>query len=905
MTHVHFRLKNVCTVLLLSIMTIMGLFISLQNVRALVFFFPLSITTPYTSSLNNGSSVISFTSGSDATPLVGVCSIDNFVTYAECITGVTTLANIPGFGALPDGVFTLYLQDDDSSRNTQIEFREGIIKDTIPPVITPSAPTSGTHVNSTFSFVYSLSGNADSGTITFAQTGGSPDSASHVFVIARDDAANGTHTLSRTMLEAGFGNSLVDGAIYSITSVVTDMAGNQSAPITHTGITLDLTAPSAPARTHITSSNVISNLAKIGDTVTVTALVDAGTRVTGTIGGKVATSSSVNGSDATLTRLLDGTETEGVGLDFTIVSTDEAENYSETLTKTSIVDESSVQTDFTAPVLPTASPIAGTYTGTQSVTLSSVGSSSVLFTVDGTIPTCSTGIAYAGAISVSSSTTIKARGCDITGNASALATFSYTINISGGGSGGNVYTPPPSSPTASPIAGTYTGVQNVTLSSAGATSIRFTTDGTTPTCSVGTVYVGAIPVFSTKTIRARGCNVSGVASTLATFSYTINSSSGGSGSSVSTPSLPTANPVAGTFASTQNVTLSSTNATSIRFTTDGTTPTCSVGTVYTGAIVVSSTKTIKAKGCNVSGVASSLATFVYTINASSSNSSISPPSLPIASPVSGVYSSIQTVTLSSSGATSIRYTMDGTTPTCTIGSIYSGAISVSSTKTIRARGCNASGVMSPLAIYVYTINSSGGSSIYVAPIAVIIHDPSQYLKLLSDFGLISDPVNFEMYKSSVQSDASTYGVAITAEQVRVISNFITYGASTETIKLGSGERRAVIRDYFETVGRGDVVWDDIQRLTIGQKPVKRNLAKEQAQVAVALAHFTQMVGHPPNFKDTSEDLAWNTLMYRIRFPRDLVKEQQGIHKFESIFKRIPLTPFEWAIVRALGYVLKN
>ncbi len=815
-------LKKRSTIVLAGTIILASVFFFTQQVFATPVYFGPSITSPLAASSNKGSALITFTSDSDITPLEAECSIDNFVTSVNCTTGVTTLTDIPGFTAHAQGVFTLSVRDD-FNRDTYTDSEAGIIKDTVAPVLISIAPTNGTVVGLAYNFVYSISGNADFGTITLERTGGSSDSSVHVFNLIRDDITNGQHTFSVSTLEAAFGNSLVDGAVYSLIYTLMDAAGNPMTPIANTGIVADFIDPSAPARTHITSSNSISNLAKIGDTVSVTALVDLNTRVSGTIGGKAFTTAEVVGDVATLTRVLDGTETEGAGLDFTMFVTDGAGNNSETVTKTSIIDESSVQTDFTAPALPTASPIAGTYSGTQNVTLSSTGASIILFTIDGTTPTCSVGTVYSGAISVSSTKTIKAKGCDAAGNMSTLATLVYTITTPGGGSsGGSSSSLPPSLPTASPVAGSYTSTQNITLSSSGATSIRYTLDGTMPTCSLGTVYVGAIPVSSTKTIRAKGCNVSGVASTLATFLYTITVQSS-SGSSATSPALPIASPVAGTYASTQNVTLSSSGATSIRYTLDGTTPTCAVGTVYTGAISVTSTKTIKARGCNASGITSALATFAYTINILSGGTTIVLPPKP--------------------------------------------------------------------------------ATVVAAP-AVIIHDPAQYQKLLSDFGLISDPVNFEMYKSAVQSDANAFGIAITAEQARVISNFITYGASVETIKLGAGERRALIRDYFETVGRADVVWDDVQRMTIGQKPVKRNLAIEQSQVSNALAHFRQMVGHAPDFKDASEDLAWNTLMYRIRFPRNLVKERQGIETYERIFIRIPRTPFDWAVVRALGYVLR-
>ena len=85
-------------------------------------------------------------------------------------------------------------------------------------------------------------------------------------------------------------------------------------------------------------------------------------------------------------------------------------------------------------VNPTASPVAGTYTTTQSVTLSAAGASSIRYTINGTEPTCAS-TAYSSAISVSSSTTIKARACYADGSYTS-ASFAYTISSGGGGGGG-------------------------------------------------------------------------------------------------------------------------------------------------------------------------------------------------------------------------------------------------------------------------------------------------------------------------------------------------------------------------------------------------------------------------------------------------------------------------------------
>jgi len=159
------------------------------------------------------------------------------------------------------------------------------------------------------------------------------------------------------------------------------------------------------------------------------------------------------------------------------------------------------------------------------------------------------------------------------------------------------------------------------------------------------------------------------------------------------------------------------------------------------------------------------------------------------------------------------------------------------------------------------------------------------------------------WQAFIQADAQEFHVGLSLAQRVTIGNFVAYGISAETKNLGAGERRALVRDYFETVGSADVRWDDMQRLAAGQKPLGRNLTKEQANLGAVLAVYVKLVGHVPNFQIPKEDLAWNTLMYRIRFPRDLNKERSGISKFQALYGRNPSTPLEWAAVRAWGYAL--
>jgi hypothetical protein len=78
-------------------------------------------------------------------------------------------------------------------------------------------------------------------------------------------------------------------------------------------------------------------------------------------------------------------------------------------------------------------------------------------------------------------------------------------------------------PTALPVTGTYALPQNVILTATGSSSIHYTTDGSSPTCSTGTVYAGAISVSSSEVITAISCYQDNISYPLlvATFGYAI------------------------------------------------------------------------------------------------------------------------------------------------------------------------------------------------------------------------------------------------------------------------------------------------------------------------------------------------------------------------------------------------
>jgi len=236
-----------------------------------------------------------------------------------------------------------------------------------------------------------------------------------------------------------------------------------------------------------------------------------------------------------------------------------------------------------------------------------------------------------------------------------------------------------------------------------------------------------------------------------------------------TAATPTFTPAAGTYSSTQSVTIgSSTSGAEIRYTTNGSTPTAS-STLYTGPISVATSQTIKAIALKAGMLESAVATAAYTIQAASGDGpagytycsnefgtclfsgtasvafgangsyyygtftgqatcsagtfggapaynqakkcyymSVSQAAAPAFTPAAGTYSSTQSVTISSatSGA-AIRYTTNGSTPTAS-STLYTGPISVATSQTIKAIAI-ASGLSdSAVTTAAYTIQAASG-----------------------------------------------------------------------------------------------------------------------------------------------------------------------------------------------------
>jgi hypothetical protein len=246
-------------------------------------------------------------------------------------------------------------------------------------------------------------------------------------------------------------------------------------------------------------------------------------------------------------------------------------------------------------------------------------------------------------------------------------------------------------PAFSPAGGTYSAPQSVTVTcaTAGAT-IRYTTDGTTPTAS-SPAYSGPIAVSTTgTTLKAMATLAGQIDSAVASATYVLQAAA------------PVFSPPAGTYATAQSVAITSaTPGAVIRYTTDGTAPTAS-SPAYSAPVEVAATTTIRAVATRGGFADSAAVSSTYTIDAGAT-----PAATPTFSPAAGTYTSAQNVTISTTtpGAT-LHYTDDGTTPT-TASPTYAGPVAVAATTTLKAIAVAAGFTQSAVATAIYTISAGG------------------------------------------------------------------------------------------------------------------------------------------------------------------------------------------------------
>jgi Chitobiase/beta-hexosaminidase C-terminal domain/Secretion system C-terminal sorting domain len=331
-----------------------------------------------------------------------------------------------------------------------------------------------------------------------------------------------------------------------------------------------------------------------------------------------------------------------------------------------------------------------------STTLTATGANTFLWSpLTGLNPSNGNGVSVVA--SPAQTTTYTVTGTNSSG---CVGTDQVVVTVTGG-------TGPLTAPVISPPTGTYDGSQTVTISttSPGA-SIYYTTTGNTPVVgtSFSKLYSAPFTVLQTTSIRAIAVRDGSANSPVAVSLITITNPG--------IVALPVISPGTGTYGSAQTVSIScSTPGATIYYTISGNTPV--VGTsftrLYTGSFVVNSSATVKAMavktGLENSPVASAYITLTNPTPVVST---------PVITPGTGLYSGVQTVSIScaTSGAT-IYYTTTGNVPVIGAGftKVYSGSFQIATSATVRAMGVAPGSINSSVAVSYITIGTSGREAV--------------------------------------------------------------------------------------------------------------------------------------------------------------------------------------------------
>ncbi|CCD02600.1 protein of unknown function, partial (plasmid) [Azospirillum baldaniorum] len=454
---------------------------------------PTPASLALTSASNSGSTTDTLTNVT-APAITGLAKAFTTVVLYEGATALGTVtADANGLwtvttASLGDGAHSLTAVSSDATGTSSASSTLTVTIDSA----APNAPTVTTALSN--STTPTLSGTAEAGATVTVTVGGATYTTT---------ATNGTWSVNLATATPTSGSlSLNANGTNAVSATATDAAGNVSSAGTQS-LTIDTTAPNAPAVTSATLSN--------NATPILTGTAEAGTTVTVTVGGATYTTTATNGTwsvnlatatptSGSLTLNANGTNAVSA------TATDAAGNVSVPGTQSLVIDT-------TAPNAPAVTSAALTNNATPIIGGTAEAGSTVTVTVGGATytTTATNGGAWslnlATATPVTGSLSLDANGAnpvsatatDAAGNTSAPGTQTLTID-----------TTPPSAPTVATalsnsttptLTGTAETGSTVTVTVGGAT---YTTTATNGAWSLN--LATATPVTGSLSLDANGAN---------------------------------------------------------------------------------------------------------------------------------------------------------------------------------------------------------------------------------------------------------------------------------------------------------------------------------------------------------------------------------------------------------------
>jgi hypothetical protein len=358
----------------------------------------------------------------------------------------------------------------------------------------------------------------------------------------------------------------------------------------------------------------------------------------------------------------------------------------------------------TAPTAPTASPAGGTQDNDFQVALTAAVGDTICYTLDGTTPSCDDGTCGTSSKTYKADVAIDGTTTNASGEV-VLHAISCKAGVCGTGTmTPQTYTlqaaaPAFASPAPSPPDVAYPGANpSVSTATTGTVQLRYTSNGTAPTCTTGTLlaapYPAKLPVTQDITYQVIACKTGYAPSTVTDAAYTVQL-----GAPTFTPTsadaIATAQP---------NVTVTVGNPSAMGalcVTADGSTPVCTAGACTHGSSTAAQSITkngeaLEALVCGVTGKYADSAAAksgAYTLQLAPSKIA---PAATVKMSSTGLLSGVQ---ITSSGTAAdqpysfICWSTDGTsTPTCAC----TGATAENATATVGPGLYKSTGAYTPV-----------------------------------------------------------------------------------------------------------------------------------------------------------------------------------------------------------------
>jgi nucleoid-associated protein YgaU len=274
-----------------------------------------------------------------------------------------------------------------------------------------------------------------------------------------------------------------------------------------------------------------------------------------------------------------------------------------------------------------------------------------------------------------------------------------------------------------------------------------------------------------------------------------------------TVAAPAFTPAEGVYGTAQSVAIAtSTDGAEIRYTTDGSAPTAATGTVYSAPVAVSATTTIRAIATRKGWTDSPVASATFTIQAGVADVQFDPPA--------GSFDGSTSVTLrTATDGAQIFYTTDGSQPSATSGTAYSGPISVTSSRTITAIGVKPSLANSRVTSAKYTIKAE---AITDAEIAEARNALARAREVEADY---YDPQNYDAARQALDdaisartSDPSTARQKLTESKEKsdlAFTNAVQKSQQVMAANLDAARKRLLALEADKYLP------DDFQKATAG------------------------------------------------------------------------------------------